>query len=215
MANPRKKGQSAQSSASLASRTQLIEAASDLMIERGTTDVTLSDISIRSGVNAALVKYYFGNKAGLQMALLRSRLAPGMAQLQHLAAMSASPLDKLRIHISGIVATYLRYPYVNRLMHELVREDDSYGKMIADEIARPVLDLQCAILEEGAALGVFKPVDPMMFYFHVIGACDQIFHGRYQLKFLFNVEEIDDDLRRRYVDHLYATLTHGIVIQNG
>ena len=39
-------------------------AASELMIERSSIDVSLSDIAQKSGVNAALVKYHFGNKDG-------------------------------------------------------------------------------------------------------------------------------------------------------
>ena len=68
------------------SRERLLEAAGQLMAERGTTDISLSEIAARSGVNSALVKYYFGNKAGMLMALLRRRLGQGMADLQQLPA---------------------------------------------------------------------------------------------------------------------------------
>ncbi|MFX8620540.1 TetR family transcriptional regulator, partial [Acinetobacter baumannii] len=49
---------------------RLLAAASSLMIERGSTEISLGDISERSGVNSALVKYHFGNKTGLLIALL-------------------------------------------------------------------------------------------------------------------------------------------------
>ena len=45
-------------------------AASELMIERASIEVSLSDIAQKSGVNAALVKYHFGNKDGLLLSLL-------------------------------------------------------------------------------------------------------------------------------------------------
>lgn len=195
-------------------REQLLEAAGMLMIERSSTDVSLSDIAAKSGVNAALVKYYFGNKAGLYMALLRCRLDPGIAQLDHLLAMEIAPQEKLRIHISGMVNTYFHYPYVNRLMHELVSDKSgSYGQLIAQEISKPVANAQRAILEEGLRLGIFKEVDPVLFYFQVVGACDQLFHGRYQLKHAFGIDQIDDQLRRRYVEHLFATLVDGIMLR--
>src|SRR5690554_5422611 len=87
-------------------REMLLNAAGDLMIERGSTNISLSDIAQKSGLNAALVKYYFGNKAGLHMALLRKALSPSMAQIDHLITMNIDPQDKLRIHISGIVNSY-------------------------------------------------------------------------------------------------------------
>ncbi len=49
---------------------KLLEAASELMIGRSSIEVSLSDIAQKSGVNAALVKYHFGNKDGLLLALL-------------------------------------------------------------------------------------------------------------------------------------------------
>jgi AcrR family transcriptional regulator len=40
---------------------KLLVAASELMIERSSIEVSLNDIAQKSGVNAALVKYHFGN----------------------------------------------------------------------------------------------------------------------------------------------------------
>ena len=47
---------------------KLLLAASGLMIERSSIELSLSDIAQKSGVNAALVKYHFGNKDGLLLA---------------------------------------------------------------------------------------------------------------------------------------------------
>ncbi|MFX8719852.1 TetR/AcrR family transcriptional regulator, partial [Acinetobacter baumannii] len=44
-----------------ATAAKLLVAAGDLMIERNSTEVSLSEIAQKSGVNAALVKYHFGN----------------------------------------------------------------------------------------------------------------------------------------------------------
>lgn len=193
------------------SREKLLEAAGELMIERGSADISLNDIAARSGVNSALVKYYFGNKAGLFMALLRKRLAPGMAELRHLLAMSLSPQDKLRIHIGGMVNTYFHYPYVNRLMHELAADKGgNYGQLIAQEISVPVAEAQRAILEEGRATGAFREVDPLVFYFMVTGACDQLFYGRHQALHVFGIKAIDESLKRRYVDEICNNLLKGI-----
>ena len=53
-----------------ATAEKLLVAASELMIERSSIEISLSDIAQKSGVNAALVKYHFGNKDGLLLALL-------------------------------------------------------------------------------------------------------------------------------------------------
>ena len=138
-------------------RDQLLEAASDLMTERTSVDITLSDLATRSGLNAALVKYYFGGKNGLLLEVLRKVLGPPMQELEPLLTLPLSAEEKLRIHISGVVNTYFRYPYVTRLMHYLLAEDDAeYGRVIAEEFSRPLADAQAAILAEGVREGVFR-----------------------------------------------------------
>ena len=165
-------------------------------------------------MNSALVSYYFGNKSGLLLALLRKVLAPAMVQLQHLPDMPVPAPEKLRIHISGMVRTYFQYPYVNRLMHDLLSDDvEKFGAIIAEEFSQPVAEAQRRILQEGVESGVFRPVDPIMFYFHVIGACDQLFYGKYQLKHVFGVAEVSDELRHKFVDHLHQTIVEGILIR--
>jgi len=65
---------------------KLVVAASELMIERSSIEVSLSDIAQKSGVNAALVKYHFGNKDGLLLALLARDAAIEVTHLEYLLA---------------------------------------------------------------------------------------------------------------------------------
>ena len=75
---------------------KLLVAASELMIERASIEVSLSDIAQKSGVNAALVKYHFGNKDGLLLALLARDAATEMSQLEYLISQPISPTAKLQ-----------------------------------------------------------------------------------------------------------------------
>ena len=100
---------------------KLLVAASELMIERAAIEVSLSDIAQKSGVNAALVKYHFGNKDGLLLALLARDAATEMSQLEYLISQPISPTAKLRLHIGGIIRAYHQFPYMNRLIHYLLQ----------------------------------------------------------------------------------------------
>ena len=203
----------ANGSPDVATRDLLLNAAGELMTERRSTDVSLSDIASKSGLNSALVKYYFGSKSGLMLALLRKVMGPGMEQLRHLPDMDLTPQQKLRVHISGIVKTYFRHPFINRLMHQLLAEDAAtFGPILAEEFSRPVAEAQRKILQEGTEAGIFDPVDPLLFYFHINGACDQLFFGQYQLEHIFGVSELSEELRRNFVDHLYRVVTEGILV---
>src|SRR6516164_6997089 len=86
-----------------ATAEKLLVAASELMIERSSIDVSLSDIAQKSGVNAALVKYHFGNKDGLLLSLLARDAANEVANLEYLLAQPISPTAKLKLHIAGII----------------------------------------------------------------------------------------------------------------
>src|SRR3954469_21264781 len=82
---------------------RLLVAASELMIARNSIDVSLSDIAQQSGVNSALVKYHFGNKDGLLLALLGRDAPSELSQLDYLMAQPIEPAEKLKLHIAGII----------------------------------------------------------------------------------------------------------------
>ena len=98
-------------------------------------------------------------------------------------------------------------------LHQILADDGAeYGKMIADEITSPIIRCQQAILKEGLESGNFRAVDPMFFYYHVIGACDHLFYGQYSMKHSFGVERITEAVKRAYIEHLCTTILHGVPV---
>ncbi len=195
-----------------ATAEKLLVAASELMITRQSTDVSLSDIAQQSGVNAALVKYHFGNKDGLLLALLERDAATETANLEYLLAQPIAPTLKLKLHIAGIMKAYYRFPYMNRLIHLLLHESSAEA---ADEVAKffvaPLLDFHRRLLAEGVAAGEFRQVDPVLFYTSLIGACDHLFFGRQALSRAVGVGPVTDEVCRDYVAHIETLLLGGIL----
>jgi AcrR family transcriptional regulator len=191
---------------------KLLVAASELMIARNATDVSLSDIAQQSGVNAALVKYHFGNKDGLLLALLARDAATETANLEYLLAQPITPTAKLKLHIAGIMKAYYRFPYMNRLIHLLLHESSAEA---ADEVAKffvaPLLDFHRRLLAEGVAAGEFRKVDPVLFYTSLIGACDHLFFGRHAISRAIGVGPVTDEVCRDYVAHVEMMLLGGIL----
>ncbi len=101
---------------SASTREQLLDATSALMIERNSVSVSLSEIAQKSGLNSALISYYFGSKAGLFTALLERDTGAAFVGLERLLQSDMGAVDKLRRHVGGIIHTYYRYPYMNRLI---------------------------------------------------------------------------------------------------
>ncbi len=183
------------------SAAQLLEAVSQILTERNSTEVSLSDIAAASSLNAALIKYHFGNKEGLLLALVRRDAEVALAQLNDLVAMPLAPEQKIRIHVSGIINTYARHPYLNRLLHELLEsKDEAVVRELNAFFVKPLAAAQAALLRQGVEAGVFREVAPVHFYLAVTGACDQFFYSAKSLKYAFGVPDMADGLREAYAD---------------
>jgi AcrR family transcriptional regulator len=194
-------------------RAQLLDTASAIMREGDVIDISLSELSLRSGLNSALVKYYFGNKAGLLKALLDRDWQAIVASVDALVQKGDwGPEAKLRRHISKVVDTFYQVPYLNRLTMRLVREsDDAEARRIADCYLSPIYRAYEALIDEGVKAGVFRPVDPQLFYFTVTGAVDRFFSARLVLKHCFDQDTLTEELRDRYREHTIDIIMAGIL----
>ena len=199
-------------SAQSVTAAKLLKAAGELMTERNSIDISLSELARKSGINAALVKYHFGNKEGLLLALLVRDSQSEIDNLDYLMRRPISPTEKLRLHIGGIIKAYHRFPYLNRLIHRLLYEsNEKSAKEVSRFFARPVFEFQRKLLEEGVAAGEFRKVDPMLFYISLIGACDHLFHGRTAVSPVLKIGAVTDEVRRRYVTHMTELICGGIL----
>jgi len=194
-------------------RDKLLETASAIMREGDVVDISLSELSLRSGLNSALVKYYFGNKAGLLKALLDRDWQAIVTSVDALLAKDGwDPEAKLRRHISKVVDTFYQVPYINRLTMRLVREsDDAEARRIADCYLSPIYRAYEELIGDGVRAGVFRPIDPQLFYFTVTGAVDRFFSARLVLKHCFDQDTLTDELRDRYRQHTVDIVMAGIL----
>ena len=193
-------------------REQLLATASAIMREGDIVDISLSELSLRSGLNSALVKYYFGNKAGLMKALLDRDMEDIVHSVDALMAKDMDPETRLRRHIGAMVDTYYKTPYLNRLLMRLVREsDDKEAQRIADSYLLPLHQAYDKLIRDGVKQGVFRDVDPQLFYFTATGAADRFFSARLVLKHCFDRDTLTDELRDRYRAHCIDFIMAGIL----
>ena len=195
-----------------ATAEKLLVAASELMIERASIEISLSDIAQKSGVNAALVKYHFGNKDGLLLALLARDAATEVDHLEHLLAQRIAPTAKLKLHIAGIIRAYHRFPYMNRLIHYLLHETSAEAAaQVSQFFVAPLLDFHRRLLAEGIKAGEFRKIDPVLFYTSLIGACDHLFFGRQAMSRASGVGPVTDEVCRDYIKHMEALICGGML----
>ena len=192
-------------------RETLLQAASDLMIELGTPEVSLHAIARKAGVTAPLVKYYFGSKEGLLVALVERDTARSLAQLDGLNAMPLDPLAKLKIHIAGIARTYSSYPYLVGLLNHLLRESRSdASERIKASFVTPLIDAQRRIIEAGVAAGQFRAVDPEKLYFVIVGACQYLFSSKVAFANIMNGKLDDPQFERDFPATVIDVILNGL-----
>jgi len=198
------------------SRALLLETASAIMRDRDMVDVSLAELSQRSGLNSALVKYHFGNKAGLLSALLDRDWRAIVESVDALVARDGwSPQDKLRRHVSKVIDTFYAVPYLNQLTMRMVRDsDEAEARRIADSYLSPLYRAYEDLIGQGVASGVFRPVDPQMFYFTLTGAVDRFFSARLVLRHCFGQDTLTEDLRDRYREHTIDVIMAALLAQD-
>lgn len=196
-------------------QAELVAAASSLMRETDTIEVSLTDIAKVAGVSVGLVRYHFGNKEGLMLALLERDIARGRDSLLSLLDRDdLSPAEKMRCHLVGMVNAFRELPYLNTLLHALTRDaSDETVARIGAEVIRPIVQGQARLLEEGYQAGEFRQVFPQSFFFSVLGATRGIYTQRFVMGAAYGVTEIDDDLHKKNRDNVVDLLMNGILAQ--
>ena len=197
---------------SFETRERLLDTASRVMRETDMVDISLAQLSRKSGLNSALVKYYFGNKAGLMRALLDRDMRRIVHSVDALLAKEFDPETKLRRHLSAVVDTFYETPYIQRLLMRLIRESEPVeAQRIADCYLRPIYQAYDRLIGEGVGAGMFRPIDPQLFYFSVTGAADRFFSARLFMRYCFGEDSLTEELRDRYRAHTIDFVMAGLL----
>ena len=192
-------------------REALLEAAQELMAERGLPRVTVREVAERAGLQPALVNYYFGGKEELLQAVVDRVAGRLLARAAERADSDGTPRERLRAMLRSMVADLTGESYAPRLIVEQVlfgREE------VVDEFVKRFASRQFAILDgvvgEGQASGEFRDLETKFLAPQLLGGAIFFFLAQPVLQRLFGLDEITPELAERYADHFADVALHGI-----
>lgn len=192
-------------------KSAILKAARSLLAERGGSRFTLTEVAKRSGKNIALVSYYFGGREEMLLAILDEdqALITKPSEKQH--ERNDPPEIRLERHLTGMVKAWAKHPYLLPLTAELLRRSSTQSRdEIVNRLLRPAVEIQRDILERGRAQGVFREIDPMVFYLYVMGAVDMLFKARHTIETVFGRQSDDATLQKHFIRQSMSLLMDGI-----
>jgi AcrR family transcriptional regulator len=150
-------------------RDAIFAAAATLFSSGGFDGVSTEDIARAAGVNKAMIYYHFADK----LALYRSIVGEGLQSMGEtagaIAASEKTPPRKLDAFIEAFVGMTEMRPWMPAMMLREVAE--GAPRLDAGTLAnmRGVIASFVTILKQGQAIGVFRPVNPILAYESVVG----------------------------------------------
>lgn len=151
-------------------REQLIDLAAELFDSKGYAQTSINDIAKALGLGRSAVYHYFRNKEEILVALIESEALTPSHRLQELMSEPGlSPTERIRrAVVDGIVrrlSSGARFILVSRLETQI---PEALGPLY-NQGRRHIYDFYVRCIADGIASGEFRPVDPKITAFAVIG----------------------------------------------
>ena len=147
-------------------RERLLDAATELAVERGFDASGLREIAARAEVSPGMIAYYFGDRSGLHEAIFARAFDRIAARVRALLSDSArTGEDRLSELVRLHVETFAADPWLPRLLMRevLFHEDSPMTEFVARAVGEGPLEMMVTWLaEEQAQHGIRDDLDPRM-----------------------------------------------------
>ena len=153
----------------------ILAAAEEEFAQHGFTAARTEAIAAKTGVAKSMIYYYFKDKEGLYQAVLERSHADLLQTAQKLQLEHLSPEVALEKFLRALLDCVSRNPKLPTIMfHEALQNQGKYYKCSSSVNIDTAL---IAILEQGVAAGVFRPLDPFQSAINIMGTCLFYFIG--------------------------------------
>ncbi len=187
-------------------RDRLLAAAETLLKTLPPARVTISRIAQEAGVDPALVRYYFGDRTRLLMAVA-GRVT---ANTSHAGARTLEPQAALIEHIRKTLALVRSAPFMHRLMVEELNDsgtDDTRAR--TREMNVDLVEFYRELMEADGGQ-TLRSIDPIFLHVVILGAVDFFVSADPVITPLLPPGVDKDDLTARFNTFLVDLLLNGL-----
>ena len=181
-------------------------AALDLFARQNYSTVTIKDIAAATGINSALIYYYFGSKEDLFLKVVTATVDDAYAKFEDVRASAQSPEAVISLWIEIHIIQFV-------LLQKLAKISLDYATTrnrtpSVDRAIRSFYDKEFVVLGEaisaGVAQGIFRPVDPVRMSTFISTFLDGCLFRDLMLP-KFDHRAAMRDMRRFVLEHLRPT----------
>jgi AcrR family transcriptional regulator len=164
-------------------------------------------IGERSGVNSAMISYYFGSKEALYLDIFKLRLDEIAEEINHFERLDLDPAEKLKAYIAAYIKRVASNQSFHRLLcNELIAEQHPLIIARLTEVRNRVYNFLLKIIASGVSKGYFKKIDEEVFVLNILALVRSVFTDYLTLRIHLN-KTPQDDFARRIVDYVMSMLT--------
>ncbi|MGE4588084.1 MAG: TetR family transcriptional regulator [Acidaminococcaceae bacterium] len=143
------------------SSDKILQAATELFASNNFDGTSIKDISKLSGVNSALISYYFGGKKNLYQEVLNNQSALFLDLIEQVNKQLLSPIEKLHLYTKEVSLIQMQRPMqVHLIYRELLTPTGFCNNFVQSKlykIHKFLFDLVTAGIEEGSIKSSIQP----------------------------------------------------------
>lgn len=151
-------------------REELLDIAARMFDEHGFDRVSMAMIAREVGLGRSAIYHYFASKDAILASIVESEALAPVGRIQQLAnEPGRSPTDRLRAVVHDGVVRRLSYGSRFVRLARLEAQIPDHLRKDYDRSRRAIYDEHVRLIDEGIASGDFRPVDPHIAAFAIIG----------------------------------------------
>lgn len=194
-------------------RASILAAATVEFTSHGFSGASVNEVAARAQINKRMLYHYFGNKEGLYLAVLEEAYAGIRSAENNLRLTHLEPTEAMRRLVLFTWDYFVAHPeFLSLLNTENMHKAQHLQKSErVREMHSPLVGMIAAILERGAAEGIFRrDVDPVQIYISIAALGFFYLSNRHTLSTIFardlNAPEALDARREHIADVILSYL---------